>query len=194
MATPRRVQFPGMVTHVTVRGVDGEPIYRVQPDRECWLTILDGVVRETEVECHAWCQMTNHAHMLFATPQGNLAKAMQILNGEYARAFNRRHGRRGHVYERRYSSILIERQAHLLEVARYTVRNPIGAGLCEHPAEWPWSSYRATAGLTEPPRFLTTGWILSQFSPDHRRARELYAEFVAAGSPAASVEGLLLAA
>ena len=194
MATPKRIDFPDAVSHVTVRGVNREAIYRVQPDRECWLSIFDRVLHETEIECHAWCQMTNHAHFCLQTRHGNLAEAMRMLNGQYARAFNRRHGRRGHVYERRYWSVVIERHGHLLEVVRYVVLNPQRAGLCEHPAEWPWSSYRATAGLIEAPRFLNTDWTLGLFSANPQRARELYAEFVAAGSPSASLDGLLLAA
>ena len=194
MPYPLRVQFPGAIYHVTVRGNNGEALYREDADRELWLSKLSDAVRETEIECHAWCQMTNHAHLCLRTPKGNLAKAMQTLNGEYARGFNRRHRRRGHVHERRYFSVEIKHDRHLIEVIRYVVLNPLRAGLCHAPAHWPWSSYRATAGLTEPPRFLTVDWTLSQFSPNPARAREVYAEFVAAGSPAASLDGLLLAA
>ena len=193
MAYPPREQFPGAIYHVTSRGNNRGAIYRTEADRETWLRILRDVVRETNVECHAYCQLTNHFHLCLSTPEPNVARAMQILNSRYAREFNRRHGRRGHVFERRYFSALIEKQEHLLEVARYVVLNPERAGLADV-GEWRWSSFRATAGLIPAPRFLTTRWILGQFSPSPQRARALYADFVAAGSPAVSVDGLLLAA
>jgi hypothetical protein len=72
---------------------------------------------------------------------------MQQLGSSYSQSFNRRHGRVGHVLQGRYKAILVERQTHLLELARYVVLNPVRAGLCHSAGKWRWSSYRATAGL-----------------------------------------------
>src|ERR1700759_3312666 len=98
--------------------------------------------------------MTNHYHLSLRTPQGKLADGMQRLNGNFARIANRELGRRGPVWETRYFDRRIETDGHLLHSARYVVLNPVEAGLVEAPADYPWSSYRATAGLAPRPRLL----------------------------------------
>jgi AraC-like DNA-binding protein len=121
---------------------------------------------------------------------------MQHLNGVYTQAFNRRHNRSGHLLQGRYKAILIEREAHLLELSRYIVLNPVRARLCTHPAEFPWTSYRATAGLEPPPRFLTVDALLSLFGADSGSARERYRTFVTDGieapNPFAELRGTVL--
>ena len=66
---------------------------------------------------------------------------------------------------------------------RYVVLNPVRAGLCEEASEWTWSSYRALAGETRPPRFLTSAWLLSQFGGDLRRGQEAFRTFVSEAPP-----------
>ena len=81
---------------------------------------------------------------------------MRQLNGVYTQRFNRQHGRVGHVFQGRYKAIIVQKESHLLELARYVVLNPVRARMVRRPAEWPWSSYRATAGLSDAPLWLTT--------------------------------------
>ena len=188
MATPHRPQFAGAIYHATVRGVDRQDIVRDDVDREIWVSLLARYVLDCKAALHTWCLMTNHAHLLVQTPQPNIADLMQRLNSAYACRFNRRHGRVGHLYQDRYASILIVKESHLYEASRYVVLNPVRAGLCEDPAEWRWSSYRATAGIVPPPPWLTTNVLLGHFG------RGRYAEFVAEGPPAITLEGLLSAA
>ena len=95
--------------------------------------------------CHAYCLMTNHYHLMVETPDGNLAKGMRQLNGVYTQRINRRHRRSGHVFQGRYTAVLSKCDAHLLELARYVVLNPVRAGMVDAQA-WRWSSYRATTG------------------------------------------------
>jgi hypothetical protein len=106
---------------------------------------------------------------------------MRQLNGVYTQAFNRRHDRVGHLFQGRYKAILVEKESHLLELARYIVLNPVRAELIRHPRDWRWSSYRATAGEEEAPKFLTVDWILSQFHRDRDRAVKEYRKFVKRG-------------
>ncbi len=84
----------------------------------------------------------------------NLSRGMRHLNGVYTQAFNRRHMRVGHVLQGRFKSILVEKESHLLELARYVVLNPVRAKMVRSAKDWPWSSYRAMAGLEEAPSFL----------------------------------------
>ena len=179
---------------MTARGDNREPIFLDDRDREKHLELLDEVVRREEWSCFAYCLMTNHFHLLIETPESNIAHGMQALNGRYAQSLNRRHGRVGHVFERRYDSVLIETDSHLAEVERYIVLNPVRAQLRQRAEDWLWSSYRATAGLARAPRFLDLDRLLTTFARDPQVARARYADFVADGSPAASLAGLLLAA
>jgi hypothetical protein len=135
--------------------------------------------------------MTNHSHLLVRTPLGNIATTMRRLNSRYALQYNRRHRRIGHLFQDRYHSVLIEREGHVLEVARYIVLNPVRAQVCDRADDWPWSSYRATAGYVPRPTFLKLRWLLDQFDPDGEAAKTRYVDFVAAGSQASSLEGLL---
>jgi hypothetical protein len=106
---------------------------------------------------------------------------MRDLNGVTTQRFNRRHGRAGHLFEGRFKAILVERDAHLLEVARYVVLNPVKVGFARTAASWPWSSYKATAGLVEGPEWLDTAWTLEQFGRRVSEARRRYVAFVAEG-------------
>jgi REP element-mobilizing transposase RayT len=114
--------------------------------------------------------MTNHYHWVIETPEGNLGRGMRPLNGVYTQRLNRRHGRTRHVFQGRYKAILVERDSYLKELCRYVVLNPVRAAMVNRLGEWPWSSYRAAAGLERGPRWLSVGWPLGQFSKDPGRA------------------------
>jgi len=106
---------------------------------------------------------------------------MRHLNGVYTQEFNRRHRRTGHVFQGRFKAILVERDAYLLELARYVVLNPVRAKMVRRAQDWPWSSYRATAGLEGSPPLLTTDWILDQFGTSKPKAQKAYRRFVSEG-------------
>lgn len=125
--------------------------------------MLERVVARCHLGLHAYCLMSNHLHLLVETPETNLSTAMRQLNGVYTQAFNRRHDRVGHVLQGRFKAIVVERESYLLELARYVVLNPVRARLTRKPETYAWSSYRATAGLTPVPPYLTVEWLLSQF-------------------------------
>ncbi len=181
MGRPLRLEFPGALYHVSSRGNGGQPVFLDGADRTSFLVLVAEVVERFGWLVHSYCLLGNHFHLLVETPRPNLGRGMRQLNGVYARRFNRRHRTVGHLFQARYGASLVEREAHLLEVARYIVLNPVRAGLCEHPAEWPWSSYLATAGLVEAPGWLCTSWLLGQFGSDERSAQERYRRFVLDG-------------
>jgi hypothetical protein len=106
---------------------------------------------------------------------------MQLLNGVYTQWFNRRHQRVGHLFQGRFRAILIEKESHLLQLARYIVLNPVRAKMVRSVDDWLWSSYCATAGRTEVPEFLTVDWILLRFDKDRDCAIRAYRQFVRQG-------------
>jgi len=172
MTRPLRIEYENAVYHITTRGNARQDIFLDDEDRLGFLKILQDVVARYNWVCHAYCLMSNHYHLLVETPDANLSRGMRQLNGVYTQAFNRRHDRVGHLFQGRYKAILVEKEGHLLELARYIVLNPVRAKLIRHPRDWRWSSYRATAGEEEGPKFLTVDWILSQFHRDRESGGE----------------------
>jgi len=178
MARPLRIEYEGAVYHVTSRGNARSDIYLSDEDRETFLDVLGHVVDRFGWICHAYCLMSNHYHLMIETPQANLSRGMRQLNGMYTQHFNRLHDRVGHVFQGRFKSIVVDKDAYLLELSRYIVRNPVAAGMVADAGEWPWSSYLATAGETKSPAFLHTDWLLSQFGNSKGKARSAYKHFV----------------
>lgn len=191
MSRPLRIELAGGLYHVTSRGDRREAIYRDDQDRMDWLAVLGEVCSRFNWRCHAYCEMTNHYHIVVETPDANLSKGMRQLNGVYTQATNRRHGLVGHLFQGRFKAILVERDAYLLELARYVVLNPVRAGMVPEAGDWPWSSYRAMVGEAPAPDWLVTDWILGQFDQERFPARVGYAAFVREGVGQPSVwEGL----
>lgn len=193
MARPLRIEFPGAVYHVTSRGNARADIFTVSSDRHLFLDALEEVIKRFNWLCHAYCLMDNHYHLMIETPEGNLSRGMRHLNGIYTQAFNRRHGRVGHIFQGRFKAIVVEKERHLLELCRYVVLNPVRAGLAEKPEEWTWSSYAATAGFRNAPASLCVDWVLGHFGTNSDEAYARYRRFVADGmgaeSPWTSVTG-----
>jgi putative transposase len=106
---------------------------------------------------------------------------MHRLNSLHAHWFNDAHEVKGHLFERRFGAGLVARDSHALVCLRYIARNPVRAGLCKRPEQWPWSSYAATIGLASRPDYLHADWVLGLFSDDPEEAQQLYREFVCAG-------------
>ena len=187
MARPLRLELAGALYHVTSRGDGREDIYLSDDDRQAWLETLAQVCGRFNWVCHAYCQMSNHYHLLIETPDANLSKGMRQLNGVYTQRFNRSHQRVGHVFQGRFKAILVEKDSYLLELARYVVLNPLRARMIRQLDQWPWSSYPATCGRVAKPDWLQTDFILSQFSAQRARAIAKYRAFVHEGKGLPSV-------
>jgi REP element-mobilizing transposase RayT len=172
-----RVFVPGGVYHVWSHGSDRRPLFVFDADREAFLKRLSSVVKEFELGCVAWCLMSNHYHVVIQTPDARLSRALQHLHGGYSRQFNRLYGRRAHLFRNRFGSRLVDGERDLLGTCRYLAYNPIEAGLCGAPSEWPWSSFGASAGLAPVPPLLEERLLREAFGDDPGwRAR--YRDFV----------------
>lgn len=186
MTRPLRLEFPGAVYHLTARGNARQDVYADDADRGHFLESLGREIEQQGWKCYAYCLMSNHYHLLIETPEANLVAGMRRLNGVYSQTFNRRHHRVGHLFQGRYKAIMVDRDSYLLALCRYIVLNPVRAKMVRTAREWRWSSYRATAGLTQAPGWLETGWMLSQFAAHRKRAQLAYRRFVADGVGAQS--------
>ena len=181
MARPLRIEYEGAVYHITARGNEKRSIFKDNKDRFIFLDILNKAKEKYNWLCHAYCLMNNHYHLIIETIDANLSIGMRQLNGVYSQAFNNRHKRAGHFFQGRYNSIIIEKNAYLLEASRYVVLNPVRAKIVKHPQEWKWSSYRSMVGIEKPLKLLTTDWVLSEFSKNKKKAQQLYQDFILEG-------------
>jgi REP element-mobilizing transposase RayT len=196
MARPLRIEYPGALYHVTNRGNARADTFLDDDDRNRFLSLLKDIVEHFGWICHAYCLMDNHYHLLIETPQPNLSQGMRQLNGVYTQRFNHHHQRVGHLFQGRFKAILVEKDAYLLELARYIVLNPVRAGMVDMPSQYPWSSYLATSGEAPTPKWLTTEPVLSQFAKTKSTAQVRYQQFVlegmSAGSPWPMLKGQVL--
>jgi putative transposase len=171
-------QRAGALYHVTQRGHRGSRLFLTDADRGDFLDLLGCASLRYRWEVFAWCLMDNHVHLLFRTREPTLSRGMRFLTALYAQRFNLRHGLGGTPYQGRFRAFLVEDEGYFLEVLRYVVLNPVHAGLAATPEAWPWSSYRATAGLGPAPRWLYSRAVLARLGGDVHDYRRFVAEGV----------------
>jgi len=188
MARPLRIEFPGAIYHVTSRGDRREPIFDDDEDRHGFLAVVGQAMERFDAVVLAYCLMDNHYHLVIHTRRANLSRLMQQINGVYTQAYNRRHGKVGHLFQGRFKGILIDKNAYLLEVCRYVDLNPLRARLVRNPGNWSWSSYGAHVGRKPASAWLDTpavhGYLLGRdavTAADRRKAAQRYVALVAAG-------------
>ena len=188
MSRPLRIEFPGAIYHVTSRGDRREPIFDDDRDRLAFLDIVGAALDRFDACSLAYCLMDNHYHLVLHTRRANLSLLMRHLNGVYTQTYNRRHHKVGHLFQGRFKAILVDQDAYLLEVCRYVDLNPVRANMVRHPADWPWSSYRAHVASQTPPLWLDTlavhGYLLGRDvanSRDTKRAALRYTKLVEQG-------------
>ena len=146
MAHPRRVQIAGLTQHVLNRGNNRCDIFRAAKDYAFFLVALRDAAVKHQLDIHSYTLMTNHFHLV-VTPRlaRAVSMAMQVASPRYAGYFNRRYSRTGTLFEGPFKSMFIDSEAYWFTCMRYVELNPVRAGLVSDPAEYRWSSYRASA-------------------------------------------------
>ena len=183
MARPLRIEYPGAFYHVINRGNAGEDIFKSNRDRERFLEYLEAASERFSIRIHTYCLMTNHYHLLVETPESNLSRAVQWINVSYAVYFNIKRRRRGHLFQGRFKSLLVDAEEYLKHLSRYIHLNPVRAKMVESASDYPWSSYPFFIGTSKMPKWLCGDWLLSQFGKNLRQARQNYRAFVEESDP-----------
>ena len=147
MGRAKRLVGVGYPHHVTHRGNNGQKVFLDDRDRRKYFSLLAKYCRKYKLAIISYCLMPNHVHFI-AIPgeRYSLAKACGTAHTQYARYFNRKTGARGHLWQERFFSSVLD-QRHLLAAARYIERNPVRAGMVKEAWEWEWSSARYHLGL-----------------------------------------------
>ena len=181
MPRQARLDFPGTLHHVIVRGIERNSIVKDDADRADFIERLGRLSHETGTAIYAWSLMTNHAHILLRTSEVGLSKYMRRLLTGYAVNFNIRHHRYGHLFQNRYKSLVCEEDAYLLELVRYIHLNPLRAKLVKDSASFDrycWSGHSALLGKVAR-EWQDTEYVLSWFGKNKTEARRCYKAFVA---------------
>jgi len=189
MSRPSRTQIANGLYHVTTRGNRRQRIFEDKRDGEVFLLMLADVVVHHRWQCHSYCLMPNHYHLLVETPSPDISCGMHRLNSRFAHWFNARHNTTGHLFERRYRAVLVETDEYLLELVRYLALNPVRASLCDRAELWEWSSYGALVRTRGRGPLAMTKRIVEAFSTNPERALERLRAFVDEGRPKHSFAG-----
>ena len=178
-----RLDAPGLIHHVTARGIEEQSIFRNDEDRKDFLYRLGSILGEMGARCYAWSLLPDHFHLLLDTAKTTLSDIMRRLMTGYAMTYNRRHNRNGHLFQNRYKSIVCEKDPYLLELVRYIHLNPLRDGLVKDIPEldqYPWSGHSALMG-DHARDWQEVGGVLGYFSDTGARARLGYRRFIEDG-------------
>ncbi len=160
MARPLRIEYPGAWYHVMNRVAGRGLVFKERWTADIFLRMLQDIDQRFDVECHAYCLMGNHYHLLLRTPEGNLGRAMRHFSGVFTQHYNRHLNRDGPLFRGRYKPILVDADSYLLAVSRYIHRNPLEAGIVRKLDAYAGSSYPAYVGRVAPPTWLKTDFVL----------------------------------
>lgn len=184
MPRQARLDIPGMIHHVMSRGIEGRDIFCDDEEKEGFLKRLaDEVNRPEGPRLYAWALMSNHFHLLLRPGESLLSPIMRRLMTGHAVTYNKRHKRKGHLFQNRYKSIVVEEEPYFLELVRYIHLNPVRAGIVrnlEDLAIYPYTGHSVILGRRENPSQDVEA-VLERFSDKKQAAVKGYRDFVAAG-------------
>ncbi len=178
-----RLDVPGVLYHIIIRGMERRAIFTDDRDYEDFLSRLHTVLGQTATRCYAWSLMPNHAHILLRRGNVSLSTVMaRILTG-FVVTFNKRHQRVGRLFQNRYKSVICEEDPYLMELVRYIHLNPLRASLVADLAalaDYPFTGHRVLIGRAALP-WQDTEAVLSLFGGNTEAARREYLLFVEKG-------------
>ena len=183
MPRQARLDAPGILQHVMIRGIDKQRVVNDEKDRHNFISRMGELALETGTRMYAWALMSNHIHILLRTGSMGLPKYMRRLLTGYAITYNHRHARHGYLFQDRYKSIVCDEDAYFLELVRYIHLNPLRAKLVKDVAEldrYPWCGHSVVMGYNKYP-WQDTEYILSWFNKKKRNALKAYRQYINEG-------------
>ena len=183
MPRKARIDAPGALHHIIVRGIERRKIFYDDSDRDNLLQRLGIILTETKTPCFAWALIPNHLHLLLRTGVEPISTVMRRLLTGYALSFNRRHRRHGQLFPNRYNSILCQEDRYLLELVRYIHLNPLRAKLVSDLKELdkhPYCGHSVLMGKKKHD-WQDTDYILKLYDSTYSIARRRYRKYVKNG-------------
>lgn len=182
MPRTARICFPGALYHIIQKGNEGRDIFNDDADKWHLLKLFLQSKKTFEYLLHCYVLMKNHFHVTIETTNAvPVSKIMQFVSGSYATYFNQKYERKGHLFQGRFKSILVDKDDYMLELSRYIHLNPVKAAIVTTPEQHRWSSYDIYIGLRKD-MLVDTETIYSYFdSMDIKIAQAKYKDFVEYG-------------
>ena len=178
-----RLDAPGTLHHVIVRGIERSKIVKDDYDRDNFISRLGALAKETGTAIYAWALLSNHAHILLRSGAAGLPTVMRRLLSGYATWFNRRHRRYGHLFQNRYKSIVCEEDTYFKELVRYIHLNPLRAKLVDSLGRlecYKWCGHAVVLGRRSND-WQDRDYVLQWFGHKEGEARKAYRQFVKGG-------------
>ena len=175
-----RLDAPGTLHHVIVRGIEQGNIVRDDTDRKMFVDRMGLLAKGSDTIIYAFALMTNHAHILLKNGHTGLSNYMRRLLTGYAQYFNRRHKRAGHLFQNRYKSVICEEEAYFDKLVAYIHLNPMRAGMLENLhqlAEYPWCGHAVLMNNVQR-EWMNRDYVLRFFGNKDGSARKAYLEFL----------------
>ena len=183
MPRKARIDAPGALHHIIVRGIEKRNIFEDDKDRKQFIKRLGDIFSEAETPIYAWALIPNHLHLLLKTGLTPIATLMRRLLTGYAVYFNHRHRRHGHLFQNRYKSILCQEEPYFRQLVRYIHLNPLRANLVDSIKaldKYPFSGHSAVVGKVEA-EWQQVDYVLGFFGKRKSDARKAYRHFVKQG-------------
>ena len=183
MPRQARLDAPGTLHHVIIRGIEKKKIVSYDQDRQDFVARMGTIALETETSVYAWALMTNHAHILLRSGPSGLPLYMRRFLSGYAVSYNRRHRRHGHLFQNRYKSIVCEEDAYFKELVRYIHLNPLRAKLVDNLAKLDGYRYCGHSVLMGRVKndWQDRDYVLEWFGSKEGEAKRAYRRFVKMG-------------
>lgn len=178
-----RLDTPGLLHHIMIRGIERRKIFKDDKDRENLIERLSVLLPETKTQCYAWSFLSNHAHFLFRSGPHGIAGLMRRLLTGYAVSFNRRHRRHGQLFQNRYKSVICQEDCYFLELVRYIHLNPLRAKIVKDLKELDRFSYCGHSSLMgkKKRQWQSDEYVLGFFGKRVGKARKEYRSYVKKG-------------
>lgn len=178
-----RLDAPGVLHHVIIRGIERRKIFRDNKDRDNFLDRLSDLLPATKTACYAWALLSNHAHFLFRSGDAGLSTLMRRLLTGYVVSFNHRHKRHGQLFQNRYKSIICQEDLYFKELVRYIHLNPLRAKIVTDITglnKYKYCGHSVLMGKVKC-TWQDTKYVLSCFGRSIDKARKGYYSYVKAG-------------
>lgn len=177
----RKLNTPTLVSHITQRAAGKDPLFIEDGDYLFMLGLLKEIAGKYSLRVFAFCLMPNHVHLLLSPNEENLYDAMRDLFARYARFFNRRYERKGHLFGGPYRQAVCFDDRYLLAASLYIHLNPVKADIENNPRHYRWSSVRLFCEDDAPKSFIDPDFILGLLSKDEMKKRKEYRRLLMQG-------------
>jgi len=174
----RKLTVPDVVSHITQRAAGKEPLFLEDGDYLYMLANMKDIAKKRSLDFYAFCLMPTHVHILVSPREDGLHEAMRDLFSRYAMMFNRKYGRKGHLFAGPYRQAVCLDDSYLLAASLYIHMNPARAGLVADPRGYRWSSVKLFHDPGAPNSFVESEFVLRLLGRNDGERKKIYSNLL----------------